>query len=100
MEKQIKIYDYAGEPTEVVIKDFENVVYIECEVLSGDEVLTVVYKNGDKKIFDSSSCRMVDYNDGYVSIPLDQVDKISDFPYSYDMMDYFWGLESATGDEG
>lgn len=50
----IKLLNYLGEPVEVDIGDFNNVARMTMDVVTGDEVLNVVYKNYDVKIFDSS----------------------------------------------
>ena len=41
------------------------------EVISGDEVLTVIYQNGERKRFDSSETRFMSFADG-LSIINDQ----------------------------
>ena len=90
MEKIITIYDYGQNPREIIISDFEEVKSISCRVISGDEVLTVYYKDGSEKTFDAyQGKRTTEYNDGIVSIPLDKVDDLSTIPDSYDMLEHF-----------
>ena len=62
----IKLLNYLGEPVEIDIGDFNNVARMTMDVVTGDEVLKVVYKNYDFKIFDSSDGndrRTVDVHD-------------------------------------
>lgn len=59
----IKLLNYLGVPVEVDIGDFNNVARMTMEVVTGDEVLNVVYKNYDVKIFDSSDDRTVEVHD-------------------------------------
>ena len=59
----IKLLNYLGEPVEVDIGDFNNVARMTMEVISGDEVLNVMYKNYDVKIFDSSDDRTINFHD-------------------------------------
>ena len=59
----IKLLNYRGVPVEVDIGDFNNVARMTMEVVSGDEVLNVMYKNYDVKIFDSSDDRTMNFHD-------------------------------------
>lgn len=65
----IKLLNYRGVPVEVDIGDFNNVARMTMDVITGDEVLSVVYKDYDVKIFDSSYGNdrrtMDDYEDEY-----------------------------------
>jgi len=78
MRKTVTIRDYGTKRTKVVIKDFENVSSIFVFVVSGDEVLSVLYKDGHTERFDSSDCRVTDYYDGGYNVPLDKLDEFSD----------------------
>lgn len=60
---KINIMDYKGETREIEIEDFDNVDLMYIEVISGDEVLTVAYKDGTIQGFDSSNDRMINYYD-------------------------------------
>lgn len=62
--KIIEIMDYQGKKEKVKIDNFEDVVRLEIEVLSGDEVLYVLYKDYSAEKYDSSENRTTDYNDG------------------------------------
>lgn len=59
----IKLLNYRGVPVEVDIGDFNNVARMTMDVVSGDEVLNVVYKNYNVKIFDSSDDRTMNFHD-------------------------------------
>ncbi len=78
MHKTVTIRDYNADTTEVVIDDFENVVSIFVCVISGDEVLYVLYKDGRTERFDSSDCRATDQYEGGYFLPLDKLDEFSD----------------------
>ncbi len=78
MIKYIKIMDYVGKKRTVLIDDFENVSCIIIGVLSGDEVMSVIYKSGKMVIYDSTNSRLADCNDGvyplYIKGELDRTD--------------------------
>lgn len=86
----IDIVDYKGDRIPVYIGDIENIDYIQVEVLTGDEVITVWYKDGTYKDLDSSQCRLADYYDGEYEVPSEQIEKWSNIPgSSYDRMERF-----------
>lgn len=86
----INIVDYKDERIPAYIGDIENIDYIQVEVLSGDEVITVWYKDGEYKELDSSQCRLKDYYDGDYEVPSEQIEKWSNMPgSSYDRMERF-----------
>ena len=101
MDKHLIIYDYICTPVEIVIPNYENVVAASCEVLSGDEVLTITYKDGSQKTYDSSNCRLQGYYDGEVNIPLEHLEEISEIPNSYGMLEHYGdvGAESRVSFE-
>ncbi|WEM64325.1 hypothetical protein P1T45_06670 [Streptococcus parauberis] len=49
----IDIVDYKDDRIPVYIGDIENIDYIQVEVLTGDEVITVWYKDGTYEDLDS-----------------------------------------------
>ena len=61
--KKVKIIDYAGNTTEVEI-DLDDILSIELSVFSGDEILTIVHKDGSIDHEDSSWTRNTWYYDG------------------------------------
>lgn len=90
MDKQLTIYDYNDSAVAITIPDFENVIAASCEVISGDEILTIRYADGSTKVFDSCpNGRIHGYYDGEVEIPLDHLDEISDISNSYEMLEHY-----------
>lgn len=90
MKKIINIMDYQGKKSKVKIDNFENVVKLEIEVLSGDEVLYVLYKDYSTEKYDSSDFRTMDYNDGFYCIydttkNVDYIDEWSKRRSSYEL---------------
>lgn len=88
MEREIIIRDYAGKTTKINVEKFENVLKIDVTVISGDEILRVLYEDLSEITYDSSDCRIMDFYDGYFSIykkgKLDLIDKFSKRISSYD----------------
>lgn len=86
----INIVDYKDDRIPGHIGDIENIDYIQVEVFTGDEVITVWYKDGTYKELDSSQCRLTDYYDGEYDVPSEQIEKWSNMPgSSYDRMKRF-----------
>ena len=94
MDKRLTIYDYNDTPVEIIIPDYEDVIAASCEVLSGDEILTITYKNGSHRTYDSSDCRLHGYYDGEVDIPLERLDEFSTISNSYDMLEQFGDVDA------
>lgn len=94
MDKRLTIYDYNDTPVEIIIPNYKDVIAALCEVISGDEVLTITYKDGSHKTYDSSDCRLHGYYDGEVEIPLEHLDEISTIPNSYDMLEHFGDVDA------
>ena len=91
--KAIEIMDFQGIKTTVEV-DMDKIATINLDVVTGDEILTVVYKDYTIKRFDSSHDRLRDCNDGgYVifneatGINLLEDDKWINRTSSYD---YLW----------
>ena len=62
---KITILDYKAKQVEVDIGNIDDVLLIDMEVVSGDEVLNVTYKDGSRKYFDScDTFRLMSYDDG------------------------------------
>ena len=90
MKKIINIMDYQGKKTKVKIDNFENVIKLEIEVVSGDELLYVLYKDYSTEMYDSSDCRLMDYSDAYYCIyditkNINHLDKWKKRTSSYDI---------------
>lgn len=90
MENVILLIDYADIQREFLIKDFENVLLINIEVISGDEVATIIYKDYSTIAFDSGSYRLAGFYDGSYFIKPDLIDEFNNLKVSsYDRLDYF-----------
>ena len=63
--KQLMLLDYDCNefPTGIDLDDLDDILRIDIEVVSGDEIARIIYKNGDMKQFDSNNERMVDFAD-------------------------------------
>lgn len=59
----IKLLDYKGTKTNVDIGDLDAIAAMSIDVITGDEILTVVYKDYTVKKFDSSNTRCMDFYD-------------------------------------
>ena len=96
MNKTIYIRDYESNKVKVEVPDWEDVESIDVTVLTGDEILDVYYSYYDDNVsltFDSSYDRLHDFYDGGYELPLELVDKFSEFEgSSYDCMEYIKGL--------
>lgn len=67
------LYDYSDEPHEFDVDlDDEGIAVARLEVVSGDEVLEVIYKNGDISMFDSCyGYRLMDFHDAMYVLVVD-----------------------------
>ena len=59
----IDLLDYAGRRVLVEVGDIETIERMIISVISGDEVLTVTYKDGTEREYDSSDCRNMNFFD-------------------------------------
>lgn len=60
----IKILDYKSRANEVNVGELKDIRKMTVEVITGDEILIVAYKDGSYKRFDSSDDRTRDFYDG------------------------------------
>ena len=62
---ELILLDYDGNEfqTGIDLDDLDDILRIDIEVLSGDEIARIIYKNGDMIQFDSGKHRMIDYTD-------------------------------------
>ena len=66
---ELILYNYRGLPTvHDDIGSIEDIIRIEIEVVTGDEVATVVYDDYSIKYFDSAHDRIADYYHGSYEI--------------------------------
>lgn len=84
MEKTIKLLDYKGTPTEITIKDFENVKEFVFQIISGDGILEVVYNDNHVENFDSSNNRVLDFHDGIWIISPKDIDVLNRMKSNHD----------------
>lgn len=68
MEKTITLMDYAGKKTEFSIPNFEDVLTIVIQIVTGDEIAMVIYDDGTIDEFDSSGDRLNNYFDGEYTV--------------------------------
>lgn len=61
---KIKILDYKSKAKEVDVGELKDIRKMKVHFVTGDEILTVTYKDGSKKIFDSSDDRIKAFFDG------------------------------------
>ena len=91
---KIKLFDYENNIKVVDVGDIKKIGSMYIEVLSGDEVLVVVYKDYTIKTFDSSNTRCEDNHDGGYPIYNEQIDinflKDEDFLNRRDSYDYLY----------
>lgn len=64
----LKLMNYKGDFTEHDIGDLKDIAVITIEVITGDEIANVVYKDYTIRRFDSSHDRINDYYDGEYQI--------------------------------
>ena len=76
----IELMDYQDKKVTFDIGNIEYVVSIIIEVITGDEIATVLYKNYTTKVFDSSRTRIDDYFDYKYTLydVINGVDHLSD----------------------
>lgn len=90
MEKLVCIRNFEGIKTYIYLKDFENVNFIMITVASGDEIMSVHYKDETVIEYDSSSTRRVKLYDGCYCVPLNWLDEFSKAESSYDNLKRFY----------
>lgn len=66
MANFLKIMDYSGDlyETTVDLDKLDEILHINIDVISGDEIATVIYENGMREVFDSSNDRIQNFYDG------------------------------------
>ena len=91
---KIKLLDYENNIKVVDVGDIKEIGSMYIEVLSGDEVLLVIYKDYTKAEFDSSNTRREDSLEGEYPIYNEQLGinllKDEDFLNRKDSYDYLW----------
>ena len=91
---KIRLLDYENNIKVVDVGDIKEIGSMYIEVLTGDEVLVVVYKDYTIKTFDSSNTRCEDCHDGGYPIYNEQIGinflKDEDFLNRSDSYDYLY----------
>ena len=64
----VKLLNYAGNAVEVDVGDIETIGAMRIRIVTGDEILTVVYKDYTTKEFDSCNDRLNNWRDGKYDI--------------------------------
>jgi hypothetical protein len=64
----IKLLDFGGNEVVVDVGDIETIKEMDITIMSGDEILTVYYKDGTEKEFDSCNYRIWDFYDGLYTL--------------------------------
>lgn len=90
-----KIYDF--EDNGKFVRENKEIDYITVQVLSGDEVLYIYFKDGTHRKIDSSDTRERDYFDGEYDVCSDQLIKWIEFQFipsskmrkSYQRLNFF-----------
>lgn len=96
-----QIYDYANRGKDCDIGDPAEILCLVVTVLSGDELLTVVYQDGGIKRFSSNSLRNMDFYDGSYVVTGDSMEEWvnwmppadSECTYSYERRDQWYDRE-------
>ena len=70
---KVKLLDWCDRAREVEIGDLDTISCVLLAILSGDETLSVLYKNGEARFFDSSSDRFRSDFDGFYFMYADGV---------------------------
>lgn len=84
MEKRVRLLDYEDKEHFFTIEDFENVVELDFEILSGDGTLTVIYKDNKEVYFDSRTDRHIDFYDGLWCLQPKHLEVINRMSTHYD----------------
>ena len=69
---KFNIYDYKDNAVEIDTKG-RKVASISVDVISGNERIEIMYKNGSFVMIDSSSDRFTNYHDGYYELSGDKL---------------------------
>jgi hypothetical protein len=90
MIRNIEIMNFENTRKTAKLEDFENVVRLEIRVISGDEILNILYKDYSVKAFDSDTNRTENYFDAHYCIyditnNINHLDKWNKRNSSYDI---------------
>ena len=84
---KFKIYDYENKPTEFDTgnKEIESILV---KVITGDEIATVIFTDGTKKTYDSSTDRITNYFDRSYGVSKSDLDKWINYVTGTDTISY------------
>lgn len=88
---EIMDWDNNKTTTDIDLDDLKQISRIEILVLTGDEIVTVHFKDGSEKTYDSSHSRLNDFYDGQIviydeAIGLDRLEEFQKRKTSYDLL--------------
>lgn len=92
--RKLKIYDYADNAVTIDLPD-KDIKRIYVSVVSGDEIVRIVYTDGSLDFYDSSKTRIFSFNDGRYIVEGEDIERFinweptSDYYYSYDRYEEF-----------
>ena len=75
---KIELIDYKGTRKAFDIPEKDDISAAYIRIISGDETLTILTKDGNELYFDSSDGRIYDFDDGMYFIYGGGIDKLSD----------------------
>ena len=82
------IYDYANNAVKIELSD-NKIICINVVVVSGDEVISVVFEDGTVRYFDASNSRCINFCDGFYTVSGDNIQKWLNFdPTGIDTVSY------------
>ena len=64
MKKIIEIMEFDDEKHKIELDNFEDIIRITVEVITGDEILHILRKDYSDEHYECSDCRLCDFNDG------------------------------------
>ena len=96
----ITIIDYNGKKRTIELGPIEDISVAFIKVLSGDEVLTVVKKDGTYEEYDSSSCRTIDFFDDKYTVIKNGEFLMMDSDSWINRTDSYWYIWGDKDEEG
>lgn len=87
----LEIMDYSGARTKtpIDIDNLKDVLSLYIRVISGDEILTVIYRNGKIERYDSSDSRCMDFYDDEYCL-YNEFEKINLIPEFQNRKSSYW----------
>lgn len=91
----LKLLDYEGKTKEFEIGKMEDIAVIGIDVITGDEVAKVVYKDYTTGEFDSGTHRLADYfDDSYEIYRFDKKNNLINKPKFKERKESYWRWHS------